>query len=86
MATDSNNATISLRRLCHTEAAEMLGIWMSPSNNESTLINVLKTRAMEWGAKIRQGNSRHYEAWVTLHTNMTARLKYPVQASTLSQK
>ena len=30
VATDANNTLISLRRLCHTEAADVLDIWMSP--------------------------------------------------------
>ena len=64
----------------------MLGIWMSPSNDESKLINELRSKAMGWGAKIRQGNPSHFEAWTALHTNMLTRLKYPLPACTLSKQ
>ena len=59
---------------------------MSPSNDESKLITELRSKAMSWGAKIRQGNPSHFEAWTALHTNMSARLKYPLPACTLSKK
>lgn len=59
---------------------------MASNNDESKLINDLKTRALNWGSKVRQGNASHYEAWTELRTNMTTRLKYPLQASILSHK
>ena len=78
VAKDSNGDTLSLRRLCSTEAAEMLGVWMAPNLSPSTLVTKLRNKATAWGAKIGKSNASHYEAWVALHTNMSARLKYPL--------
>ena len=40
---------------------------------------------MEWGSKVRLGNPSPREAWTALHTNISARLKYPVPACTLTE-
>ena len=60
LATTEDEISIYLRRFKISEAAEMLGIWMSPNNDESILINELKTKAMQWGAKVRQGNANQF--------------------------
>ena len=86
VATTDNGTSVSLRRLCNSEAAEMLGIWMAPSFNESKQINVLKSKTLAWGAKVRLGNCSQYESWIALHTNISARLKYSFPASTLSSQ
>ena len=57
----------------------------SSSTSNSKLVRTLRKKATEWGTKIRLGNASHYEAWVALHTNMSARLKYPLSACTLSE-
>ena len=85
VATNDEGEEISLRRLCCSEAAEMLGIWMAPNFDESQQIAVLKSKSVAWGSKIRLGNAGQYEAWVALHTNMSARLKYALPACTLSK-
>lgn len=63
----------------------MFGIWMAPSLNNSKQIAVLKTKALDWGGKIRASNGSHYETWIALHTNLTVRLKYALPACTLSK-
>ena len=86
LATGPNGERISLRRLrCH-EAAEMLGIWLAPDGNTSKCISVLKKKAIDWGLKVRLGNPSPVEAWTAIHTNISARLKYPLPALTLSEK
>ena len=41
---------------------------------------------MQWGAKIRLGNPSPAEAWHALTCTISPKLKYPLPASTLSQK
>ena len=45
-ATTADGSQVSLRRLCHHEAAEMLGLWTAPSGSRKKLLNVLKTKAI----------------------------------------
>ena len=85
IATDSNGELVSLKRLRCDQAAEMLGIWLAPDGNKQKVIRVLKKKALEWGSKVRLGNPSPREAWTALHTNISARLKYPVPACTLTE-
>ena len=77
---------MALSHLKCDEVAEMLGVWMAPNGNKKKLISVLKLRVVEWEGKVRRVNSSRKEAWTTLHTNISARLKYPLPACTLSEK
>ena len=77
---------ISLKGLCHDQSAEMLGIWMAPSGCQRKQIQVLRQKALEWGAKVRVGHPSHIEAWTALHTNISAQLKYCLAASTFKEK
>ena len=38
------------------------------------------------GERVRRGNSSRQEAWTALHSNISAKLKYPLPACTLSEK
>ena len=46
VAYGANRKLHSLKRLCHTEAAEMLDLWMTPSGNHTKLLNSLKMKAI----------------------------------------
>ena len=41
---------------------------------------------LDWGSKVRLGNPSVSEAWTALHTNISARLKYPVPACTFTDE
>ena len=84
VATSTNGQLISLKRLHSYEASEMLGVWISPDGNNSKLIEELQTTASNWSAKVLSGNPSQKEAWLALHTTITAKLKYPLPACTLS--
>ena len=86
IAMDSENKQVSLKRLRCDQAAEMLGIWLAPDGNRKKLIRVLKQKALEWGSRIRLGNPSTKKSWTVLHTNICARLKYPVPACTLTEQ
>ena len=45
VAEDLDGNSVSLHRLCHHEATEMLGIWMVPEGNSTKLVNSLKQKA-----------------------------------------
>ena len=57
-ATAPSGDEVSLKRLHADDAAEMLGIWIAPSGNNSKLISVLKHHALQWASKIKLGKSR----------------------------
>ena len=46
---------------------------------------MLKTAGVKWG-EVRRGNSSREEAWTALHSNISAKLKYPFPACTLSER
>ena len=76
----------TLKHLDVSESAEMLGVWMSPSGDRSKLVSHLKRQAIDWAGKVRLGRASQDEAWTALTTNVSARLKYPLPCSTLSEK
>ena len=39
-ATTADGAQVSLRHLCHYEAAEILGLWTAPSGSRTKVLNV----------------------------------------------
>ena len=86
VAENADGETVSLQRLRCNDAAEMLGIWLAPNGNPSKCVSVLKQKAVDWGLKVRLGNPSPVEAWTAIHTNISARLKYPLPACTLSEK
>ena len=85
-ATSPSGDTISLKRLHAHEASKMLGIFVAPDGNTAALIDDLKTAAVTWGANMRSGHSTRIEAWTALNTNISAKLKYPLPACTLTEK
>ena len=86
MADDITGERLTLSRLRCDEAAEMLGVWMAPDGNRTKVVAELKASAVEWGGKISQGNTSRREAWTALQSNISARLKYPLPACTLTKK
>ena len=53
IAKTEDNNFVSLNRL----SSEMLGIWMAPNGSKTKMIQEMRTSAVEWGAKIRNGGS-----------------------------
>ena len=41
--------------------------------------------AIDWAGKMRLGHSPPEEAWTALHTNIGAKLKFPLPALTLTE-
>ena len=85
VATNIDGERVSLKQLRCDKASEMLGIWLAPNGDKKKLIKELKIAAMEWAGKMRLGHSSPEEAWTALHTNIGAKLKYPLPACTLSE-
>ena len=85
VATSSKGERVSLRRLRAHEASKMLGVWVAPDGSHTKLIREQKISAIEWGAKVKSGNSSREEAWQALHSNISAKLKYPLPACTLTE-
>ena len=85
MAIDVDSSRVSLSRLRCDEAAEILGVWMAPSGNNTQIIQSLKSEALSWEGKVRNSHPTPEEAWTALHCNISAKLKYPLAACTLSE-
>ena len=85
VATSADGTPVSLRRLYASEASEMLGILVAPDGNTSALVDHLRTEASLWGAKVLSGHPSRLEAWQALHSNITAKLRYPLPACSLSE-
>jgi len=62
----------------------MLGIWITPNGDNDKQVEALRDAAIHWGSKIKLGNPSLMEAWYALHTNISAKLKYPLSACKLS--
>ena len=86
VATSSSGERVSLKRLHAHEASKMLGIFIAPDGNKKALIKDLKTSAITWGSNMKNGHSTRHEAWTALKTNISAKLKYPLPACSLSEK
>ena len=86
LATTTTGTRISLKRLHANEASKMLGIYVAPDGNNTAQITELKKASNDWGSKMRQGHSTRKEAWTALSTNITAKLKYPLPACSLTEK
>ena len=76
---------VSLKRLQAHKASKMLGVWLAPNGDNKKLVTKLKQAAIEWGSKVRSGNPSKKESWIALQSNITARLKYPLPACTLTE-
>ena len=60
-ATFPTGDRISLSRLRCNVVSEMLGVWLAPNGDHTTIVAQFKESAIEWGAKVRPGNSSHNE-------------------------
>ena len=85
VANDVNGTRVSLSRLRCDEAAQMLGVWIAPSEDNTKIVQSLKKDALQWGGKVRHSHSTPEEAWTALHCNISAKLKYPLAACTLTE-
>ena len=64
----------------------MLGVLIAPDGNTTKLFQYLQSEASLWGAKVSSGHPSPLEAWQALHSNISAKLKYPLPACSLTQK
>jgi len=86
VANSAGGEVVSLKRLQADEASKMLGVWLTPNGDNTKLVKELRQSAIEWGSKVRSGNPSRKEAWQALHSNITAKLKYPLPACTLTEE
>ena len=84
-ADDVSGQRVELTYLPCSEASEMLGIWMAPDGNNKQLVSALKEISVDWSSKFQTSSTSSHVAWTALHSTISARLKYPLPASTLSQ-
>ena len=86
VVTTATGEVLSFKRLHSHEASKMLGIWIAPDGNKEKLITELRKEAISWGSHVKTGNSSCKETWTALNTNISAKLKYPLPACTLTEK
>ena len=46
IAMDSENKLVSFKRLRYDQAAEILGVWLTPDGNKKEIISVLKQKVL----------------------------------------
>ena len=63
VATNKLGHTVSLKCLRAKESSKMLGVWIAMDGNHIKLVQELKLAAVEWGVKVRTGNSSRKESW-----------------------
>ena len=66
MTDDMDRKRIRLSHIRCDEAAGVLNVRMTPDGNTKKVAPVLKTYAVEWGGKIKQGDSSRREARIAL--------------------
>ena len=86
VATGVDSTCVSFPKLRCDEVVEILGVWIAPHGNSKKLIRALKADAVAWGGRFRLDYSTPEEAWTALHFNVSAKLKYPLLAYTLTEK
>ena len=84
-AVNADGDRVELDYLSCDEASKLLGVWMAPNGNRIKLISVLKEAAVDWSAKFINSNASHLEAWTSVHSTISASIKYPLPASTLTE-
>ena len=84
-ATNADGMRVELNYLSCATASEMLGIWMTPNGNNTFLVNNLQEKATDWASKISTSKASHFEAWTALQSTISAQIKYPLPASTLTE-
>jgi hypothetical protein len=85
-ADDVSGQRVQLTYLPCSQASEMLGVWMAPDGNSTQLVAALKEISIDWSSKFQANSTSATVAWTALHSTISARLKYPLPATTLSEK
>ena len=85
IALSPQGVPVSLKRLHASDASEMLGVWLAPDGGKDKFIKVQKQAALNWATKIKSGHPTQLEAWQALHTTITAKLRYPLPACSLTE-
>ena len=85
VAKNAEGHQTSLKRLLASEASEMLGVWVAPNGCKERMIHNQRDAAIAWGVKVSSGHPSKLEAWQALYSNITAKLKYPLPACSLSE-
>ncbi len=85
-AKDRNDNRVELNHLKPSEAQEMLGVFLAPDGNNQRQIAKMKTKASQFGEKIRAGHVEKHQAWLAMTLMATKSLEYPLPALTLSEK
>ena len=57
VATGVDGTRVSFTKLRCDEAAEMMGVWISPNENNKKLVRTVKADTVLWGGKVRLGHS-----------------------------
>ena len=86
VATSTQGEIVSLKRLHVNEASAMLGVWIAPDGNRLKSIEQQRNAALDWGCKVKMGHPSQLEAWQAIHSNITAKLKYPLPACSYTEE
>ena len=82
---DKDKKTWSLPSLDHSDAKEMLGVFLAPDGNQEIQLSHLSAKAKEWMEFVRVGGLDWGSTWVALKTTIWKSLEYPLPATSFSE-
>ena len=85
-AKDMNGIISPLKYLNHTEAKEMLGVFLSPDGNNCAQLKAMGEVRDAWMDRLRLGVLTGEDAWLAFHTRVWKKLEYSLPSLTLSKK
>ena len=83
---DSSQTTKQLQLIPPTEAKETLGVFLAPNGSNTTQIEYLKNKVIQWADKVRTNHITPHNALLSIHTTILSTLKYPAPALSLTRK
>jgi hypothetical protein len=80
-----NDTRQAIRQHSPTEAFFTLGIWQSPSGDESSQLDYIKSKIQEWGVKTSLHPLTWVQARIAIKSTLGHTLTYPLTATTFNE-
>ena len=69
-----------------TVAKETLGVYLSPDGSNSTQVEYLKQKTLQWSEKVRTHHITPQNAMLSIHSTILSTLRYPAPALSLTKQ
>jgi len=84
--TDGSGRRREIQRMKPDEAQELLGVWMAPDGNNVKAVREMTAKAQKWADQVRTGLIRRSDVWLSLLTQISKTLEYPLTALALTER